>query len=183
LCIHQAVEGAQVGTHNYTFRSGLDVVRGRDIPAGFSAVLAGHIHRAQVLTHDLGGRPLATPVIYPGSVERTSFAERTEDKGYMVLTIGLSGRDKGVLLEASFVPLPARPMVSLIVEPAAADIGRLRAHLAGELRQLDPDSVVRLGLRGPQAEGARQVLSAALLRELAPPTMNISLAPERPARG
>jgi exonuclease SbcD len=183
LCIHQAVEGSQVGVHNYTFRSGPDVVRGCDIPRGFSAVLSGHIHRAQVLTHDLGRRPLAAPVIYPGSVERTSFAERTEDKGYMVLTIGLSGRDKGVLLEASFVPLPARPMVSLAVEPTDTDISLLRAHLAGELQQLDPDSVVRVILQGPQAEKARQILSVALLRELAPPTMNISLAPERPASG
>jgi len=106
-----------------------------------------------------------------------------EDKGYMVLTIGLSGRDRGVLLEVSFVSLPARPMVSLVVEPTDVDISVLRAHLASELRQLDPDSVVRLILRGPQAEGARQVLSAALLRELAPPTMNIALAPERPERG
>lgn len=183
LCIHQAVEGAQVGPSDFTFRSGADVVRGRDIPAGFSAVLSGHIHRAQTLTHDLEGRPLAAPVIYPGSIERTSFAERREHKGYVVLTIGLLGRDKGVLLEVSFIQLPARPMVSLVIEPTAADLNVLRTHLAGELRQLDPDSVVRLILQGPNAETSRHVLSAALLRELAPPSMNISLAPERPARG
>jgi exonuclease SbcD len=183
LCIHQAVEGAQVGPSDFTFRSGPDVVRARDISPGFCAVLSGHIHRAQVLTHDLGGCPLAAPVIYPGSVERTSFAERGEDKGYVILTIGLSGRDKGVLFEVSFVQLPARPMISLVVEPTDMDINLLRAQIAGELRQLDPDSVVRLVLQGPNAEAARQVLSTALLRELAPSTMNISLAPERSARG
>jgi DNA repair exonuclease SbcCD nuclease subunit len=183
LCIHQAVEGAQVGPGDFTFRSGADVVRGRDIPPGFSAVLSGHIHRAQTLTHDLAGRPLAAPVIYPGSVERTSFAERGEDKVYVILSIGLSGRNRGLLLEVSYVALPARPMVSLVVKPADADINLLRAQIGGELRQLDPDSVVRLVLQGPKAEAAGQVLSAALLRELAPPTMNISLAPERPARG
>ena len=55
LCIHQVVEGAQVGSHNYTFRGGHEVVRGQDIPTGFAAILSGHIHRAQVLTHDLRG--------------------------------------------------------------------------------------------------------------------------------
>ncbi len=85
LCVHQTVEGAQVGLGNYTFRSGADVVRGCDVPSGFAAVLSGHIHRRQVLTHDLGGQPLAAPVFYPGSVERTSFAERDEPKGYVWL--------------------------------------------------------------------------------------------------
>ena len=43
-------------------------------------MLAGHIHRHQVLTQDLGGRPLGAPVFYPGSVERTAFAEEGESK-------------------------------------------------------------------------------------------------------
>ena len=57
LCLHQAVEGAQVGPSDYTFRRGPDIIPGRAIPAGFDAVLSGHIHRAQTLTRDLGGRP------------------------------------------------------------------------------------------------------------------------------
>ncbi len=179
LCMHQTVEGAQVGANDFTFRSGVDIVRGRDIPAGFSAVLSGHIHRAQTLTHDLGRRPLAAQVIYPGSIERTSFAERTEDKGYVVLTIGLSGPDRGALLENSFVQLPARPMVSLELEATDADIQSLSTLLTGELRNLDPHSVVRVALLGPKAVEARQVLNAALLRDLAPPTMNLNLAIER----
>jgi DNA repair exonuclease SbcCD nuclease subunit len=181
--MHQAVEGAQVGTNNYTFRSGADVVRGRDIPAQFSAVLSGHIHRAQTLTHDLRGLPLAAAVIYPGSIERASFAERTEDKGYVILTIGLTDRDRGALLEESFVRLPARPMVSLLFEPTVTDTQEVSSQLEGRLGELDPDSVVRVVLQGPKAKEARQVLSAALLRDLALPTMNIHLAAERPARG
>jgi exonuclease SbcD len=91
LCVHQTVEGAQVGPGNYTFRSGADVVRGRDVPPGFAAVLSGHIHRRQVLTHDLSGQPMAAPVFYPGSVERTSFAERDEPKGYLWLEFSRDG--------------------------------------------------------------------------------------------
>ena len=70
LCVHHCLEGATVGPADYTFRGASDVIRGRDIPRGFAAVLSGHIHRYQVLTSDLSGRSLAAPVLYPGSVER-----------------------------------------------------------------------------------------------------------------
>ena len=176
LCMHQTVEGAQVGPGNFTFRAGPDVVQGSDIPPGLSAVLSGHIHRAQVLRHDLKKQPLAAPVIYPGSIERTSFAERAEAKGYVVLTIGLAGHNRGDLFDVSFRPLPARPMVSLQLEPAGPGIKELDNQLAGMIAGLAPDSVVRVVLQGPNATAARQALTAAHLRDLAPPTMNIDLA-------
>lgn len=179
LCIHQTVEGAQVGASNFTFRQGPDIVRGRDIPSDFDAVLSGHIHRAQVLTHDLGHRRLASRVIYPGSVERTSFAERDEDKGYVILSIELPGRDRSQVADISFVPLPARPMVTIVLEPGQLGGESVADHLTRQLATLDPDSVVRVQLRGTDASYARQVLSAARLRELAPPSMNISLARDR----
>jgi DNA repair protein SbcD/Mre11 len=87
LCMHQTVEGAQVGPVDYTFRTAPDVIPGRAIPSGFDAVLSGHIHRHQVLTRDLRGDALASPVIYPGSTERTSSAERFESKGYITMAI------------------------------------------------------------------------------------------------
>ena len=45
LCMHHAVEGAQVGPSGYTFRDSQDVIRVSDIPDDFAAVLAGHVHR------------------------------------------------------------------------------------------------------------------------------------------
>ncbi len=179
LCMHQTVEGAQVGVNDFTFRSGPDVVRGCEIPGHFKAILSGHIHRAQVLTNDLRGQPLATPVIYPGSVERTSFAERGEDKCYAILSISISGTRQGRPLDVSFVPLPARPMVSLVIEPGKTGQESLTEHLRRQLAALDPDSVVRVQLRGPYSARAREALSAAQLRELAPPSMNVSLAPPK----
>ncbi len=180
LCMHQTVEGARVGTHDYTFRNRPDVVRGREIPEGFSAVLAGHIHRAQVLRHDLLGNPLPTPVIYPGSIERTSFAERDEDKGYMMVKVGLVGCDRGRLVDVSFTRLPARPMVSLTIEPSTMEETSLAAHLTKQLAVLSPDSVVRLQVRGPGAEEVKQALNAEYLRHLAPPSMNITLSARDP---
>lgn len=87
LVIHQSVEGATVGSAGFTFRGGPDVIPGGAIPSGFAAVLAGHIHRHQVLTRDLAGRPLRAPVFYPGSIARTSSAENCDAKGSLVLEL------------------------------------------------------------------------------------------------
>ncbi|MGD9182517.1 MAG: metallophosphoesterase, partial [Desulfobacterales bacterium] len=65
LCIHQSVDGATVGPRGYTFRYAQDVIRTDDIPPRFSAVLAGHIHRFQVLTKNSKGKTLSAPVFYP----------------------------------------------------------------------------------------------------------------------
>ncbi len=92
LAMHQTVEGASVGPVGYAFRSGRDVVPGRAIPPGFAAVLSGHIHRHQVLTADLRGRALASPVFYPGSTARTSSAERFEAKGYLTMEVAPDSR-------------------------------------------------------------------------------------------
>lgn len=188
LCLHQTVEGAQVGPSDYTFRGGPDVVRGRDIPQAFSAVLAGHIHRAQVLTHRLDGRRLAAPVIYPGSIERTAFAERHEDKGYALVSVDLGSRSADELPErpllageavaVRMVALPARPMVLLDLEVTSANPDIVASQLHGALAALAPDAVVRVRLCGPAAKEAFQGLSAATLRRMAPPTMNVELAPE-----
>jgi DNA repair exonuclease SbcCD nuclease subunit len=176
LCVHQTVEGARVGPSNFVFRRGRDVIPGREIPGGFGAVLAGHIHRAQVLTHNLADARLPAPVIYPGSVERTSFAERYEEKGYALARLWLSGREKGQLAETSFVPLPARPMVDLALEPGGLSGRALREHVRERLSALDKDAIVRVRFDDPPSAEAVQQLSAAQLRAIAPPGMNVSLA-------
>ena len=140
LCVHQAFPGARVGVQDFMFRRGPDVVPQGAIPAGFDAVLSGHIHRAQAVA----GFP--APVLYPGSVERTSFAEREETKGYLIVDVGAETTWR-------FVPLEARPMYIL------------RADEVDRLRTLPPDAVVRV-------EG----IPTDRLRRLAPPTMNVSIA-------
>ena len=175
LCMHEAVEGAQVGDTNYTFRSGPQVIRGEDIPGDFGAVLSGHIHRAQVLRRDLEGRPLAAPVVYPGAIERTAFVERLEAKGYVELGVDLDGPARGQISALKFVRLPARPMVPLTVNTSGMREQSLLEHISARLSQLDPRSVVRLELQGTGAGSARALLTAARLRELAPADMEITL--------
>jgi DNA repair exonuclease SbcCD nuclease subunit len=176
LCLHQTFEGARVGASGYTFRHGADVLRGRDIPPGFAAVLAGHIHRRQVLTDDLEGRPLAAPVLYPGSIERTSFAERKEPKGYMTLVLSPDS-DGGHLEGWAFHELPARPMVDLEIDGAGVDRRHLTERLRRSLGALDPDAVVRLTVRGQPGSPAARTLDAAGLRAVAPATMTVTLRP------
>jgi DNA repair exonuclease SbcCD nuclease subunit len=162
LCMHQAVEGAQVGVQNFTFRAGPDVVARDEIPRGFAAVLSGHIHRWQVLK---GG---AAPVLYPGSVERTSFAERDEEKGYLLLRAE-PGPDGGRLADWTFVRLPTRPMHVVELDGRGLRPERLAARLQRRLSACDPNAVVRVAVQGASP-------SASLVRSLAGPGMNVSVS-------
>src|SRR5215831_18423782 len=85
LCLHQCVEGATCGPGNFTFRFGGDVIRTADLPRNVAVTLSGHIHRHQVL-HPAG----LHPILYSGSIERTSFAEAQETKGFVVLELARS---------------------------------------------------------------------------------------------
>jgi DNA repair exonuclease SbcCD nuclease subunit len=176
LCLHQCVEGATVGPQNYTFRSAPEVIRAADLPAGFAAVLAGHIHRHQVLTADLRGRPLPAPVIYPGSIERTAFAEMGEEKGYVVLEVA-PGDTGGRLAQLSFHSLPARPMVIEEIQVEGADGPTVTRLLGDVIGRAAPDAVLQIRVHGVPLPDGFASLRAASVRALAPATMNVEVVP------
>jgi DNA repair exonuclease SbcCD nuclease subunit len=176
LCIHQLVEGARVGPVDFTFRSGHDVVRGADVPPGFAAILSGHVHRFQVLERDLAGRRLLSPVLYPGSIERTSFAERHERKGFLVLEVVADLEAAGGSARWEFRELPVRPMVDVDLDAGGVDASTIGARLRDSLSRLDPASVVRIRLLGTPSPEALRALGAAALRSAAPETMSVTLA-------
>ena len=143
------------------------------MPEGLAAVLAGHIHRHQVLTRDLRGRPLAAPVLYPGSIERTSIAEADEEKGFMIVEI--AGDASEARVEWHFKKLPARPLVRRDVDlDAIADV-HLEPTIRSFVDQAPADAVLTIRVAGAMTECASRVLSAAWLRSVAPATMNIDL--------
>jgi len=179
LCVHHAIEGAVVGTHDFTFRRGReDVVTGQDLPYGFAATLSGHIHRAQTLERDLSGAALPCPVLYAGAVERTSFVERFEDKGYVRLALEPT-RDGGRLVESRFVSLHPRPMIDLELSVSGLSAETLNHRLVDLLEELHPETVLRVRPVGVPTASARALLSSSVLRSLAPSTMSVEL-PFRP---
>lgn len=153
LCLHHCIEGATCGPGNFTFRSGADVIRSADLPQDVALVLSGHIHRHQVLRQ--AGRP---PVIYAGSIERTSFAEAPEAKGFVMLDLARSG-----LVSFAFRELPARPMVTRTLHFTGADRLEAHARVAHAIESTPDDAVVQLRVTGPIAA----TLTAATLRAMA----------------
>ncbi|MDZ7332852.1 MAG: metallophosphoesterase [candidate division KSB1 bacterium] len=178
LCMHQVVEAAQVGIQNYTFRSGEDVIQGKDFPPSFLAVLSGHIHRHQVLTKDLIGSPLGVPVLYPGSIERTSFVERNEPKGYLMIEIRWLESTRSPQISWKFHELPARPMIVIELNDDEAMISHgLISAIEKKISSLDPQSIVQLRLHGGDRAMNKFPVKISWLRAIAPDTMNIEIAP------
>jgi exonuclease SbcD len=171
LCLHQTVEGAKVGPSGYTFRRGEDVIPRGDLPGEAVAVLSGHIHREQVLEAHKGGGQNFPPVVYPGSIERTSFAEREERKGFYDIALAQGATGQWGIEKLDFQQLPARPMVDLTLETSIAPSG-VAEFIQVESRKMDPDSIVRLRCSGEIDPAVKQVVTSSLLRKILPETMN-----------
>jgi len=76
-------------------------------------VALGHIHRAQ--DRNAEGQP---PVVYAGSIERVTFGERDEEKGFYLVDIE---PDRDPVTQNTFVETPARAFVALQVDARDAD--------------------------------------------------------------
>ncbi len=132
--MHQAVEGAVVGPSDYIFRAGRQVLRLDDLSDQFIAYLSGHIHPHQILwTRESKPKPF----IYPGSIERTSFAERGETKGFLLLEFS---QDK--TLDISFRALPTRPMHIVDLGETEDALGEFLNDLV--TKKYESNSVIRL---------------------------------------
>jgi DNA repair exonuclease SbcCD nuclease subunit len=172
LCIHQMVEGARVGPSGYQFRSGDDVVRTSDLPGDVTAILSGHVHRHQVLRVDLSGKPLKAPVVYPGSTERTSFAEMNETKGFVSIRVGPTDRPAGGLPSIEFRELPARPMYVRTLDSGSLPtvLSRFRQSLA----DVDAGGVLRVRIPADLASSSARIIAA--VKAIVPRTMILSFS-------
>lgn len=103
LVCHQTLAGAQMSETQQAFLGDLGlVIDARALAAiGYLAVIAGHLHRHQVVLSE------PCPVVYPGSIERVDFGEEAETKGFIVADIAPG------CVDWEFVPLPARPFATL----------------------------------------------------------------------
>jgi DNA repair exonuclease SbcCD nuclease subunit len=116
LCLHQLIEGATVGPKGYRFSIGSDVIRRAELPVDAHIILAGHIHRRQESAIHFKGRPDPLSVLYAGSTERTSFAEKDERKGFYHLIFHQQPRKDWRIRHKLFIPLPTRPMIDLMID-------------------------------------------------------------------
>ncbi len=109
LVAHGTVFGAVYGSERSVIL-GQEIVIPRSAvtnPA-FDYVALGHIHKHQVLNEN-------PPVVYAGSMERVDFGEEGEEKGFVVVEIE-NGQARW-----EFIPLEARPFVTISVEAKGAD--------------------------------------------------------------
>ncbi|MEZ4456487.1 MAG: metallophosphoesterase [Gemmatimonadales bacterium] len=148
---------ATVGPADYVFRSAPDVIRPEEIPAAFAAALSGHIHRHQVLTRGLRGGPLAVPVLYPGSIERTALAEIGEPKGYLMLELGAGP----TAVRWSFRPSAWRPMFRERLDAAGRSAEELERAVLELVRSVPDDAVLATWLDGEVTAEQRAGLRAA----------------------
>lgn len=170
LCMHQSVDGATMGPKNFMFRGGDDVIDIHDIPSGFAAVLTGHMHRHQVLQRDLKGKSPATPVLYAGSIERTSFAEKDEIKGYMIIDV-----EDNTKVHWHFHELPTRPMISFEIDVTGMPGRSFACWLNEKIKAIPVDSIVKIKIHGKLNDEILQMIRAESLRSLVPETMNFNI--------
>jgi len=175
LCMHHCVEGATVGPGDFTFTTAEDVVRAHEVPVDFAAVFSGHIHRHQVLTRDFQRRPLVAPILYPGSIERTSFAEVGENKGFMVVHLDPEAEEGRVRWE--FRRLPARPMIREELIADAMHGRSLESALRDIIAAAPADAVLSIRVTGSLTDADWRALSAPNIRALVPETMNVEVRP------
>lgn len=99
-------------------------------------VALGHIHHHQNL--NAGNQP---PVVYSSSIERVSFKEADERKGFVLVTI--EGEDTSRTTSLDFVETPARRFVSLEVD--ARESTEPTEHILRALEKKDvEDAIVRV---------------------------------------
>lgn len=175
LCMHQAVEGAQVGPSNYTFRYGRDVIKMTDIPTDFLAILTGHIHRQQILRKPLPDARGEMPIIYPGATERTSFAEKSENKGYFEIQIRRGDDDNWQIHQLNFIKLPTRPMVDLILDNNV-DKSNLKSYILAEISKFNPNAIVRIKFDKSVNDSVSTMLTSQFLRDIFPASMNFQFS-------
>ena len=176
LCMHQAVEGAQVGPANYTFRRGNDVIQRQDLPGDAAAVLCGHIHRQQVLGAPADSRAEYPPVIYPGSTERTSFAERDESKGFYEIEFAET-KGSWRIRRLKFIELPTRPMEDLQLDGKVTPES-LGDFILSKITIMAPDSIVRLRCDPITDPEVISMVTSKFLREILPDSMNYQFSVE-----
>ena len=141
-------------------------------------VALGHIHRFQDRNREAFERGEGPPVVYSSSIERVSFKEADDEKGFVIVDIDPAG-EPGRRTTYTFVPPPARRFVTVDADVRGAE-DPTAAILAEIGRHEIADAVVRVRYQvdedragGVDAGAVREALAdasvvAAVEREVDP---------------
>ena len=154
LVCHQTLAGAHMSESQQAFLGDLGlVIDARALAAiGFEGIVAGHLHRHQVVLD------APCPVLYPGSIERVDFGEERETKGFIVADVA-PGR-----FAWEFVETPARAFVTLDGDAMGGDV---RDAIVRVLNLAPETDAARLRVE-LEAEGAFEIASMTTRRPDAP---------------
>ncbi len=167
LALHQSIDSAVCGPADYRFRRGADVIGRNAIPAAFQYLAAGHVHRHQRLVPAAG---LAQQIVYAGSPDRITFAEKDEAKGCVVI------EHDGQRLAWRFVEHEVRPMQVHPLVATARQRDRLREEIHAVLAAAPPRAVLQVRLAGPVERGDLRGLAIAELAERVRPDVLLSVS-------
>ncbi len=145
LAGHVTVQGAELAGSERTTLIASDpkFTVGQLAVAPIDYVALGHIHRAQNRNSD--GHP---PVVYAGSIERVTFKEREERKGFYL--VDLDGGDDSST-HPTFVETPARRFVALQVD--ARDAEEPTEHILEAIASASvTDAIVRVRYHVEEAQ-------------------------------
>jgi DNA repair exonuclease SbcCD nuclease subunit len=168
LVTHQAFDQARVGPAGFIFRAGRrDTVSKHTVPTDFDYIAAGHIHQRQILSHPL--RP-DLKFVYPGSIQRISFAERFEEKGFF------EGEVLNNRIETRFIPLPVYDMEMVEIESAGKGAKEIEDDICSQFWRFDPNLVIRFLLTGGSKLSDYPSVEFERLRSLMPPVLECQFA-------
>ena len=126
-----------------------------------------HFEQHQILSHPL--KP-GLNFVYPGSIQRMSFAERDEDKGFVEGEV-LDGR-----IETRFIPLPAHEMEIVEIEAAGLSDKDCEDAISSQFWRFDEDLVIRFNLTGGTKAGDYPDIDFQRIRARMPPVLECQFA-------
>ncbi len=166
LMTHQAFDQAIAGP--FMFRLGRsDTVAREALPLDLDYVAAGHVHLHQVLDHPL--KP-GMKIVYPGSVQRMSFAEREEEKGFV------EGELADGKIHTRFIRLPAHDMEIVEIEAAGLTAGECEKEILAQTWRFREDLVIRFKLAGGARAKDYPAVDFDALRSRMPPVLECQFA-------
>jgi exonuclease SbcD len=140
LVTHQAFDSAVVGPNGFIFTTRRSDTVGREcVPTHFHYIAAGHIHRYQVLSHPL---ETSIPFAYPGSIQRMSFAEMEEGKGFIHVEVA-EGK-----FHIQFRHLPAHDMEVVEIDAGGMTSSQLKEAILAHSWRCHPQLVIKFLITG-----------------------------------